>query len=109
MPLRGVVLADVDVERGVKGISGGSGDDDDDDNDSRGGGGGGEGERGGRQKPKKTRIAINLAQERVTMHLQLPIRHILTFPFLALHGALGEALKLGIAKAEGRRVERKEK
>ena len=55
---------------------------------------------------RRNRIEINLNSERVALHFQLPIRHVLTFPFLALHGVVGEAIKLGIAKAETRRMER---
>lgn len=54
----------------------------------------------------KNRIRVDLGSERVTLDFQLPIRHVLTFPFLALHGVLAEAFKMGIAKAEARRVER---
>jgi hypothetical protein len=39
------------------------------------------------------------------MNLILPLRHILTFPFLALHGVVAEALKMGIDKAERRQEE----
>ncbi|USP75538.1 hypothetical protein yc1106_02812 [Curvularia clavata] len=56
---------------------------------------------------KKNQISINLSTEKVKLHFQFPIRHVLTFPFLALHGVVGEGLKLGIAKAEKRRMERR--
>lgn len=49
---------------------------------------------------RRARLHLDLDEEEVSMQVTLPIRHILTFPFLALHGVLGEALKMGIKKAE---------
>ncbi|KAF9693153.1 hypothetical protein EKO04_008631 [Ascochyta lentis] len=37
------------------------------------------------------------------VRVKIPIRHILTFPFLALHGIVSEALQLGIDNAEERK------
>ncbi|KAH7359811.1 hypothetical protein BKA66DRAFT_372914, partial [Pyrenochaeta sp. MPI-SDFR-AT-0127] len=55
---------------------------------------------------QRTRIHINLDDESVQLDLTLPLRHILTFPFLGLHNVFGEALKMGIKKAESRASER---
>jgi hypothetical protein len=51
------------------------------------------------QNPR-TQLHLDMDQGEVSMQLALPIRHVLTFPFLALHGMIGEALKMGIEKAE---------
>jgi hypothetical protein len=49
-------------------------------------------------------LHLDLDEEDVSMKVTLPLRHILTFPFLALHGVVREALKLGIEKAEMRQA-----
>ena len=41
------------------------------------------------------------------MHVQVPIRHVLVFPFLALHGVVSEAFQLGIDNVQRRRASRK--
>lgn len=41
------------------------------------------------------------------MYVRIPLRNLLAFPFLALHGIVSEALELGIYKAERRRAARK--
>ncbi|CAN9365073.1 unnamed protein product [Alternaria sp. RS040] len=56
---------------------------------------------------KRSQLHMNLDDHEVKLDIQLPLRHILVFPFLALHGVVGEALKLGIEKAENRKAERK--
>jgi hypothetical protein len=55
---------------------------------------------------KRSQLHMNLDDHRVKFDVQLPLRHVLTFPFLALHSVVGEALKLGIGKAENRKVGR---
>ncbi|CAN9386079.1 unnamed protein product [Alternaria alternata] len=56
---------------------------------------------------KRSQLHMNLDDHEVKLDIQLPLRHILVFPFLALHGVVGEALKLGIEKTENRKAERK--
>jgi hypothetical protein len=56
----------------------------------------------------RTQMHMNLDKDDVSMNVTLPIRHVLTFPFLALHGVISEALKMGIRKAEMRRAARTE-
>jgi hypothetical protein len=56
----------------------------------------------------RSQLHLDLDEDEVKMELTLPVRHILTFPFLALHGVVSEALKLGIEKAEVRQARRKE-
>lgn len=56
--------------------------------------------------PKRSRLHLNLDNESVSMDLTLPIRHVLTLPFLALHGVVSEALKYGIDKADNRQEAR---
>lgn len=56
---------------------------------------------------KRSQLHMNLDDHEVKLDIQLPLRHILVFPFLGLHGVVGEALKLGIEKAENRKAERK--
>ena len=56
---------------------------------------------------KRSQLHMNLDDHEVKLNIQLPLRHIIVFPFLALHGVVGEALKLGIEKAENRKAERK--
>ncbi|KAH7072134.1 hypothetical protein BKA63DRAFT_554971 [Paraphoma chrysanthemicola] len=55
---------------------------------------------------RKTQLFLDFDEEEVQMDLKLPIRHILTFPFLALHGVVSEALKMGIEKAKIRQASR---
>jgi hypothetical protein len=59
------------------------------------------------EQQRRTQLHLNLDEDNVSLSLTLPIRHVLTFPFLALHGIVGEAIKLGIAKAEMRQSARK--
>jgi hypothetical protein len=54
----------------------------------------------------RTILRLNLDKDEVSMDLTLPIRHVFTFPFLALHGVVSEALKMGISKAENRQKAR---
>ncbi|KAF1912899.1 hypothetical protein BDU57DRAFT_457084 [Ampelomyces quisqualis] len=53
----------------------------------------------------RTQLHLNIDKHEVSMNLTLPIRHILTFPFLALHGPVCEAFKMGIDRAERRQEE----
>lgn len=57
----------------------------------------------------KSQAVFNIYKDPIdlSMHVNVPIRHILGFPFLALHGIVCEAFQMGIAKAECRRVARK--
>ncbi|KAI4621988.1 hypothetical protein J4E80_004363 [Alternaria sp. BMP 0032] len=55
---------------------------------------------------KRSQLHMNLDNHEVKLDYQLQLRHVLTVPFLALHRAMGEALKLGIEKAETRMTER---
>lgn len=59
-------------------------------------------------RQRRTQLRMNIDEDDVSMNLTLPIRHILTFPFLALHRVMSEALRMGIDKAEIRRAARKE-
>ena len=52
---------------------------------------------------RRTQMHMNLDMDEVSIKLTLPIRHILSFPFLALHSVVAEALKMGIEKAEVRK------
>jgi hypothetical protein len=54
----------------------------------------------------RAQLHLNLDKEEVSMQVTLPIRHILTFPFLALHSVVGEALEMGLKKAEIRQATR---
>jgi hypothetical protein len=56
---------------------------------------------------RRAQMHMNLDEHEVKLDLTLPLRHVLTFPFLALHSVVGEALKMGIDKAENRKAERK--
>ncbi|KAF1936909.1 hypothetical protein EJ02DRAFT_357979 [Clathrospora elynae] len=56
---------------------------------------------------RRTQMHMNLDHHDVKLDLALPLRHIFTFPFLALHGVVVEALRLGIQKAKNRQAERK--
>ena len=53
------------------------------------------------------RAVLNMKGETIGVEARIPLRNILTFPFLALHGIVGKALEMGIDKAEGRRASRK--
>jgi len=55
----------------------------------------------------RSQMHLNLDKEDVSMKVTLSLRHVMTFPFLALHGVFAEALKLGIKKSEVRRASRK--
>jgi hypothetical protein len=57
---------------------------------------------------RRTQLRMNIDEDDVSMNLSLPVRHILTFPFLALHSVMSEALRMGIDKAEIRKAARKE-
>jgi hypothetical protein len=61
----------------------------------------------GSNKQRRTQLHLNLDENDVSMNITLPIRHVLTFPFLALHGVVSTALKMGIEKAEIREASRK--
>lgn len=54
----------------------------------------------------RSQMQIDLNEGVVDMTITLPLRHVLTFPFLALHKVVGEALKLGIKKAASREAKR---
>ncbi|KAI4689363.1 uncharacterized protein J4E88_002715 [Alternaria novae-zelandiae] len=60
----------------------------------------------GDEAQKRSRLYMNLDNHEVKLDYQLQLRHVLTVPFLALHSVMGEALKLGIEKAENRMTER---
>ncbi|KAG9195114.1 hypothetical protein G6011_00234 [Alternaria panax] len=62
--------------------------------------------KGGDGEQKRSQLHMNLDDHEVKLDIQLPLRHVLVFPFLALHGVVGEALKLGIEKAGNRKAER---
>lgn len=55
---------------------------------------------------QKTQLHMNLDNDSVQLNLTLPLRHIFTFPFIAVQGLVGEALKLGLEKAERRQSAR---
>ena len=55
---------------------------------------------------ERTQLHMNLDDQKVSLKHRLPLRHVFTFPFLALHAIVGEALMLGISKAETREAER---
>jgi hypothetical protein len=50
--------------------------------------------------PPKTSLDVRSEPIRLELQVDIPIRHVLTFPFLALHGVVAEAFKVGIHKAE---------
>jgi hypothetical protein len=54
----------------------------------------------------RSQLHINVDTEDVTLNHKLPLRHLFTFPFLSMQGMVGEALKLGIEKAEARKEAR---
>ncbi|KAJ8117081.1 hypothetical protein OPT61_g1634 [Boeremia exigua] len=57
----------------------------------------------------KSRAVFNIYNDPVDLKLQIniPIRHVLTLPFLALHSVVADAFKTGIDKAEHQRAVRK--
>lgn len=56
------------------------------------------------------RAVIKIRKDSIDLKAQvcIPLRNLLTFPFLALHGVVSEAFKMGIEKAEQRRAVRKD-
>lgn len=60
----------------------------------------------GENEGKRSRLFLNLDSQDVGLDVQVQMRHVLTFPFFALHSVIGEALRLGISKAERRLKER---
>ncbi|KAL6704942.1 hypothetical protein ACN47E_007487 [Coniothyrium glycines] len=54
----------------------------------------------------RPQLLMDLDRQNVLLRHRLPLRHVFTFPFLAVHEVVGEALRMGIRKAEARRVER---
>ncbi|KAI4958231.1 hypothetical protein J4E86_003829 [Alternaria arbusti] len=60
----------------------------------------------GDEAQKRSQLHMNLDNHEVKLDYQLQLRHVLTLPFLTLHSVMGEALKLGIEKAENRMTER---
>jgi hypothetical protein len=54
----------------------------------------------------RSQLHINVDTEDVTLHHKLPLRHLFTFSFLSMQSMVGEALKLGIKKAEARKEAR---
>ena len=58
------------------------------------------------QKLDKSKVEINVDDESVKLHLRLPVRHVLTFPFLAMVGMAAKGIEMGLAKAEERRAAR---
>jgi hypothetical protein len=57
---------------------------------------------------RRSQLHLNLDNDGVALALALPVRHVLTFPFLALHGVVGQALRMGIERAEMRSKARRE-
>jgi hypothetical protein len=55
---------------------------------------------------RRTQLHLNLDEDDVSMSLTIPVRRVLMFPFLALHGVASIALKMGIQKAENREAAR---
>jgi hypothetical protein len=55
---------------------------------------------------ERTQLHMNLDDQSVSLKHRLSLRHVLTFPFLTLQAIVGEALMLGISKAETRQAER---
>ncbi|KAF2027090.1 hypothetical protein EK21DRAFT_72727 [Setomelanomma holmii] len=56
----------------------------------------------------RSQLHLNLDTEEILLNHTFPIRHMLTFPFVALHRVVSEALKLGIEKAELRQASRQQ-
>lgn len=57
-------------------------------------------------KAQQCKIELNLETETVKMHINLPIRHIFTFPFIGMHSLMISALEMGIQKAETQQTTR---
>jgi hypothetical protein len=56
---------------------------------------------------RRSQLHLNLDEDDVSMVLDLPVRHILLFPGLAIcHGMTSAALQMGIQKAENRQAAR---
>ncbi|KAF3038750.1 hypothetical protein E8E11_002569 [Didymella keratinophila] len=53
------------------------------------------------------RAVLNMKGKTIEAEVRIPLRNILTFPFLALHGIVGKALEIGIDKAERRGASQK--
>lgn len=58
-------------------------------------------------KSASERAVVNIRTETIRTEVSIPLRNILAFPFLALHGVVSAGLKMGIDKAEQRRATRK--
>jgi hypothetical protein len=52
-------------------------------------------------------LEIHLGSEEVRPRVELKLRHVLMFPFLAIRNMIGEALEMGIENAEARKGRRK--
>lgn len=54
------------------------------------------------------RPTVTICQDTASLEMciDISIRHVMTFPFLALHGVVAEGIKMGIDKAESRRTAR---
>lgn len=63
------------------------------------------------QQRTQPKASFNIRPDPIQLKLQInvPIRYILTFPFLALHDVVTEAFKMGIRKAESRKALRSSK
>ncbi|KAJ4321630.1 hypothetical protein N0V94_002830 [Neodidymelliopsis sp. IMI 364377] len=59
-------------------------------------------------QPRRSQAIFDISDNLIDLklHVNISIRHVLTFPFLALHGAVGEALQLGVRTSERRRIAR---
>ena len=55
---------------------------------------------------KKSRIELNVDDESFKLHLQLSLRHIFTFPFLAMIGMASKGIEMGVGEAEENRATR---
>ncbi|KAF3048420.1 hypothetical protein E8E12_011788 [Didymella heteroderae] len=69
-------------------------------------------EEGGRGKDNAVkspgeRAVMNIRHNTIKAEVRIPLRNILVFPFLALHGVISEAFEMGINNAERRRAARK--
>ncbi|KAI8941640.1 hypothetical protein NX059_002853 [Plenodomus lindquistii] len=58
------------------------------------------------REKRKPQLRVNLDAEHVQLDVELPLRHVLTFPFLAIQDMVGEMFRMGISKAEVRRAVR---
>ena len=58
------------------------------------------------QQRLQPKASFDIRSDPIQLKLQvdLPIRHVFTFPFLALHGVVSEAFRMGIHKAESRKT-----